>query len=78
MAALRDWLIVGIYTRNRKNEWAQEHENSKKSNFALLDIDGSSKAFTQRYMVFLRKNGKHLCASDSAIVQDDEVEFMEL
>ena len=29
-------------------------------------------------MVFLGKNGKHLYDSDSDIVQDDEVEFMEL
>ena len=29
-------------------------------------------------MAFLGKNGKHLYASDSATVQDDEVEFMEL
>eukprot|EP00957_Ditylum_brightwellii_P014759 1113132-Ditylum_brightwellii.AAC.1 len=29
-------------------------------------------------MIFLGKNGKHLYASDSAIVQDDEVELMEL
>eukprot|EP00957_Ditylum_brightwellii_P025914 1960378-Ditylum_brightwellii.AAC.1 len=29
-------------------------------------------------MVFLGKDGKHLYASDSVIVQDNEVEFMEL
>eukprot|EP00957_Ditylum_brightwellii_P172177 13107334-Ditylum_brightwellii.AAC.1 len=29
-------------------------------------------------MVFLGKNGKHLYASDSPIVQEDEVEFVEL
>eukprot|EP00957_Ditylum_brightwellii_P116585 8892757-Ditylum_brightwellii.AAC.1 len=25
MAAFSDWLIVGIYTNNRKSRWAQEH-----------------------------------------------------
>eukprot|EP00957_Ditylum_brightwellii_P023294 1757842-Ditylum_brightwellii.AAC.1 len=30
MEALRDWLIIGIYTGNRKSEWVQEHQNSKK------------------------------------------------
>eukprot|EP00957_Ditylum_brightwellii_P086880 6612438-Ditylum_brightwellii.AAC.1 len=35
--------------------------------------DGSSKAFIQKDIVFLGKNGKHLYASDSAIVQNDEL-----
>eukprot|EP00957_Ditylum_brightwellii_P023622 1782664-Ditylum_brightwellii.AAC.1 len=82
MAALRDWFIVDIYTGNRKSEWAQDHQISKKGTFAVWDIkrggDSSSKAFTQKDVVFLGKNGKHCYASDFAIVQDDEVEVVEL
>eukprot|EP00957_Ditylum_brightwellii_P140285 10689151-Ditylum_brightwellii.AAC.1 len=82
MEALRDWLIVGIYTGNRKSEWAQEHKIVIKGAFVIWDKqkggDSSSKAFTQKDMVFLGKNGKHFYASDSAIVDDDEVEFMEI
>eukprot|EP00957_Ditylum_brightwellii_P140243 10685625-Ditylum_brightwellii.AAC.1 len=82
MAALRDWLIVGIYTGNRKSEWTQEHNIGRKGDFVIWEKqkggDGSSKAFIQKGVVFLGKNGKHLYASDSVIVQDDEVEFMEI
>eukprot|EP00957_Ditylum_brightwellii_P030996 2348836-Ditylum_brightwellii.AAC.1 len=82
MAASRDWFIVGIYTGNRKSEWAQEQKIDRRGGFAVWEKqkggDGSSKAFAQKDMVFLRKNGKHLYVSDSTIVQDNEVEFMEI
>jgi hypothetical protein len=47
MAALRDWLIVGIYTGNRKSEWAQEHQNSKKGNFAVWGLKKGGRWFFQ-------------------------------
>eukprot|EP00957_Ditylum_brightwellii_P201539 15326122-Ditylum_brightwellii.AAC.1 len=25
IAAFRDWLVIGMYTGNRKSKWAQEH-----------------------------------------------------
>eukprot|EP00957_Ditylum_brightwellii_P164598 12532300-Ditylum_brightwellii.AAC.1 len=50
IAAFRDWLIIGMYTRNRKSEWDQEHHTGHKEEFATwdekLDGDGLSKAFT--------------------------------
>eukprot|EP00957_Ditylum_brightwellii_P097070 7391918-Ditylum_brightwellii.AAC.1 len=82
IAAFRDWLIIGIYTRNRKSEWAQEHHTGRKGKFATWDEklvgDGSSKAFTQKDFVLLGKNGKYLYASDSAKVVNSDVEFLEI
>eukprot|EP00957_Ditylum_brightwellii_P091041 6931130-Ditylum_brightwellii.AAC.1 len=34
MAAFRDWLIIGIYTGNRKSEWAQEYHIGCSGKFA--------------------------------------------
>eukprot|EP00957_Ditylum_brightwellii_P178731 13614074-Ditylum_brightwellii.AAC.1 len=52
ISALPDWLIVGIYTGNRKSGWAQEHKLGKNNHFTIWDQsirgDGSSKAFTQK------------------------------
>eukprot|EP00957_Ditylum_brightwellii_P076715 5830973-Ditylum_brightwellii.AAC.1 len=52
MTAFRDRLIVGIYTGNRKSEWAQEHHIGHSGKFAIWDVklggNGSSKAFTRR------------------------------
>eukprot|EP00957_Ditylum_brightwellii_P007982 604470-Ditylum_brightwellii.AAC.1 len=38
IAAFRDWLIVGIYTGNRKSEWAQGHQIGCSGKFAILDV----------------------------------------
>eukprot|EP00957_Ditylum_brightwellii_P110958 8462310-Ditylum_brightwellii.AAC.1 len=37
VAAFRDWPIIGMYTRNRKNEWAQKHHTGHKGKFATWD-----------------------------------------
>eukprot|EP00957_Ditylum_brightwellii_P047212 3585613-Ditylum_brightwellii.AAC.1 len=37
IAAFRDWRISGMYTRNRKSEWAQEHQTGHKGKFATWD-----------------------------------------
>eukprot|EP00957_Ditylum_brightwellii_P097821 7449068-Ditylum_brightwellii.AAC.1 len=71
-----------MYTGNRKSEWAQEHHTSCKGKFATWDEklggDGSSKAFTQKDVVLLGKNSKHLYASDSAKVVSNDVELLEI
>eukprot|EP00957_Ditylum_brightwellii_P119189 9092192-Ditylum_brightwellii.AAC.1 len=37
IAAFRDRLIIGMYTGNRKIEWAQEHQTGHKGKFATWD-----------------------------------------
>ena len=82
ISAFKDWLIIGMYTGNRKSEWAQEHHIGHKGKFATWDEklggDGSSKAFTQKDFVLLGKNGRHLYTSDSAKVVSRDVEFLEI
>eukprot|EP00957_Ditylum_brightwellii_P083762 6366608-Ditylum_brightwellii.AAC.1 len=81
LAAFTDWLIIGIYTGNRKSEWAQESHIGCSGTFAAWDVtlggDESSKAFTQKDFVLLGKNGKCLYSTDSAQVVDRDVEFLE-
>eukprot|EP00957_Ditylum_brightwellii_P099903 7612857-Ditylum_brightwellii.AAC.1 len=38
MAAFRDWLIIGMYTSNRKSEWAQENHIGCSGKFATWDV----------------------------------------
>eukprot|EP00957_Ditylum_brightwellii_P038352 2899149-Ditylum_brightwellii.AAC.1 len=82
IAAFWDWLIIGMYTGNRKSEWTQEHHTGHKGKFAIWDEkmggDGSSKAFTQKDFVLPGKNVKHLYTSDSAKVVNRDVEFPEI
>eukprot|EP00957_Ditylum_brightwellii_P092045 7006824-Ditylum_brightwellii.AAC.1 len=55
IAAFRDWLIIGMYTGNKKSEWAQEHCTGSIGKFVIWDEkigrDGSSKAFIQEDFV---------------------------
>eukprot|EP00957_Ditylum_brightwellii_P184857 14079084-Ditylum_brightwellii.AAC.1 len=82
IAAFRDWLIIGMYTGNRKSECAQEHHTGSKGKFATWDEkigdNSSSKAFIQKDFVLLRRNSKHLYASDSSKVVSSDVEFLEI
>eukprot|EP00957_Ditylum_brightwellii_P104191 7935813-Ditylum_brightwellii.AAC.1 len=82
IASFRDWLIIGMYTENRKSEWAQEHHTGHKGKFITWDEKlggyGSSKAFIQKNVVLLGKNGKCLYAFDSAKLMSSDVEFLEI
>eukprot|EP00957_Ditylum_brightwellii_P190264 14482683-Ditylum_brightwellii.AAC.1 len=82
MAVFRDWLIVGIYTGNRKSEWDQEHHIGCSGKFAIWDVkrgvDGPSIAFTQKDLVLLEKNGKHLYSIESAQVEGRDAEFLDI
>eukprot|EP00957_Ditylum_brightwellii_P073753 5605189-Ditylum_brightwellii.AAC.1 len=37
--AFRDWLIIGMYTGNRKSDWTQELHTGHKGKFATLGLE---------------------------------------
>eukprot|EP00957_Ditylum_brightwellii_P178239 13575647-Ditylum_brightwellii.AAC.1 len=82
VAVFRDWLIIGMYTENRKSEWAQEHHTDSKGKFTTWDEkiggDGSSKTFIQKDLVLLGGKVKRIYTSDSAKVVSSEVEFTKI
>eukprot|EP00957_Ditylum_brightwellii_P135630 10342455-Ditylum_brightwellii.AAC.1 len=82
VVALLNWLIICIYTGNRKSECTQKHKLVRENYIAIwnqsIGGDGSFKAFTEKDLVFLGGKGKHLYASGSAFVKEKYVDFMEI